>query len=127
MKTYHWKSFVGDPHLVQADEISFEPGHVSFWKKISADEDELVLSIQNANITEITVDSEYGPIHQHGRDRLNAEIEFRTHPPNLDGPRREGTYWGLVLARHILGGPCAPGECEGHERAFLSERNYLDD
>ncbi len=57
MSTYMWKSWGGGRCQIDADSLTFEPGHVVFWRKCEPGGTHriLVLAVDNANIHDLTI------------------------------------------------------------------------
>jgi hypothetical protein len=57
MTTYIWKSWSGGKRKIEADRVTFEPGHVVFWRKPPPGDMGLilVLAVVNTDVQELQV------------------------------------------------------------------------
>ena len=57
MTTYVWKSWGGGKRKIEADNVTFEPGHVVFWRKPLPGDAGLILilAVINVNVQELQV------------------------------------------------------------------------
>ena len=60
MSVYTWKSWAGDRRSVEANEVTFESGHVAFWKVTEVGlgnlkKRVLVLAVANASIIDLEI------------------------------------------------------------------------
>lgn len=57
MNRYSWRTWAGGQQSVEADEVTFEPGHVAFWRRVAVDR-ELVLAVTNTDVQRLSQDEQ---------------------------------------------------------------------